>query len=185
MAAARRQPAAGAGRLFGRLGRGGRGARSAGGDRHRYRRLDPPAGELLRHRRSEADLWPLFALGHRRLCFVARSGRADDTQRARRGADAEIDGRPRSEGFDLGQCAGAGFRESADRRYPRHEDRHSARIPHRRHAGGDRGAVAARHRVAETSGRDAGRGQLEAHQIRAAGLLHHRAGGSFVQSRAL
>ncbi len=41
-------------------------ARAAlGGDRYRYRRLDPPAGELLRHRRAEADLWPLLALGGR------------------------------------------------------------------------------------------------------------------------
>ena len=33
-----------AGRQLGRLGGGGRGAARAGGDRHRHRRLDPPAG---------------------------------------------------------------------------------------------------------------------------------------------
>ena len=34
-------------------------------DRHRYRRLHPPAGGLHRHRRDQADLRPLLALGHR------------------------------------------------------------------------------------------------------------------------
>ena len=88
VAPAGRQPAAGAGRLVGRVGGGGRGARGARRDRHRHRRLDPPAGELLRHRRAEADLWPLLALGRRRLRLVARPSRADDAHRARRGDHA-------------------------------------------------------------------------------------------------
>ena len=95
VAAARRQPAAGAGRLVGRLGGGGRGACRARRDRHRYRRLDPPAGELLRHRRAEADLRPLLALGGRGVRLLARPSRADDPHGARRGDHARRDGRAR------------------------------------------------------------------------------------------
>ena len=69
--------AAGAGRLVGRLGGGGRGAPLRRRHRHRHRRLDPPAGRVHRHRRHQADLRPLLALGHRRLRLVARPGRAD------------------------------------------------------------------------------------------------------------
>ena len=81
LAAAGRQPSAGAGRLLRRLGLGRGGARGPGRDRHRHRRLDPPAGRLQRHRRPEADLRALLALGHRRLRLLARPGRADDPQR--------------------------------------------------------------------------------------------------------
>ena len=80
---ARRQSRPGAGRLLRRLGRGGRGAHGHGGDRHRYRRLDPPAGGLLRHRRHQADLWPLLALGHRRLRLLARPGGPDGAHASR------------------------------------------------------------------------------------------------------
>ncbi len=83
LAPAGRQHASGAGRLVRRFGRCGRGAHGHGRDRHGYRRLDPPAGGLLRHRRAEADLWPLLALGHRRLRLVARSGRTDGAHGAR------------------------------------------------------------------------------------------------------
>src|SRR5229473_3420316 len=54
-----------------------------GRDRDRHRRFDPPAGGIHRDRRHQADLWPLLALGHRRLCLLARPGRSDRTQRAR------------------------------------------------------------------------------------------------------
>ena len=63
-------------------------ARASARDRHRHRRLDPPAGRLLRHRRHQADLRPLLALGHRRLRLVARPGRADDPHGRGRGAHA-------------------------------------------------------------------------------------------------
>ena len=43
-------------RLGRRLGRGGGGLRGAPGDRHRHRRLDPPARRGHRHGRREADL---------------------------------------------------------------------------------------------------------------------------------
>jgi hypothetical protein len=47
---------------------------------------------LHRHRRHQADLWPLLALGRRGLCLVARSGRADRPHRRGRGDHADLDG---------------------------------------------------------------------------------------------
>ena len=52
-----------------------------GRDRDRYRRLDPPARGVHRDRRRQADLRPLLALGHRRLCLLARPGRPDRAHR--------------------------------------------------------------------------------------------------------
>ena len=66
---------AGAGRFVRRFGVRGVGAAGDGRDRNRHRRLDPPAGVVLRHRRDEADLWPLFALGRGGVRVVARSSR--------------------------------------------------------------------------------------------------------------
>ena len=74
-------------------------------------------------------------------------------------------------------------RRSAGREGP--DDRHPEGIPHRRHAGRDRGALAAGHRLAEGGGRDHRRHLAAAHQVRAAGLLHRRAGRGVVQPRAL
>ncbi len=59
-----------------------------GGDGHGYRRVDPPAGGLYRDRRDQADLWAGQPLGHRGLCLVAGSGRADDQIGARCGDHA-------------------------------------------------------------------------------------------------
>ena len=53
------------------------------GPRHRYRRLDPPACGLYRHRGDQADLRPLLPLGRRGLCLVAGSGGPDDQDGAR------------------------------------------------------------------------------------------------------
>ena len=92
-------------RLVGRLGRGGRGASLPRRDRDRYRRLDPPAGRLHRHGRHQADLWPLLALGHRRLRLVARPGRPDRPHGARHRHPAALDGRARPEGHDLRRSA--------------------------------------------------------------------------------
>jgi hypothetical protein len=66
-----------AGRLLGRLGRRDRRAPGAGRHRHRHRRLDPPAGGVLRHHRHQADLRPRVALRHDRLRLLARPGRPD------------------------------------------------------------------------------------------------------------
>ena len=177
---------AGAGRLVGRLGGGGGGARGAGRDRHRHRRLDPPAGELLRHRRAEADLWPLLALGHRRLRLLARPGRADDAHRARRrdhaaqpwpGTTRRIRPRRRLPVPDF-EAALTGDIQGLRIGIPQ-------RIPRRRHAGRDRGAVAARHRLAAGAGAEPVEISLPHDQIRAAGLLHHRPGRGVVEPRAL
>ena len=154
-------------------------------DRDRYRRLDPPAGGVHRHGRAEADLRALLALGHRGVRLLARSGRADRPHGARHRAADALDGGPRSEGHDLGRPAGAGLRGGARPSGEGHEDRHPEGIPARRHAGRDRDAVAAGHRVAEGRRRRDGRRLAAAHQIRAAGLLHRGAGGSLVQPRAL
>ena len=97
-------------RLVGRVGGGGRGAALPRRDRDRHRRLDPPARRLHRHRRHQADLRPLLALGHRRLRLLARPGRPDRPHRARLRHPARRDGRPRSEGHHLGRDRRAGFR---------------------------------------------------------------------------
>ncbi len=101
--------AAGAGRLLGRLGGGGGGAylRRRSGNRHR--RLDPPAGGLHRHRRHQADLWALLALGRRRLCLLARPAGAHRPFGERRRIAAAHHGRPRSEGFHQRQFARPGL----------------------------------------------------------------------------
>ena len=64
-----------AGRLVGRLGGGGRGGHRADRARQRHRRLDPPAGVVLRRGRRQADLRARLALGARRLRLVARPDR--------------------------------------------------------------------------------------------------------------
>ena len=73
-----------AGRLVGRLIRRGRCEALHGGDGDRHRRLDPPARSRDRHGRHQADLWPLLALGHRRVCLIARPGWSDRPHRAGR-----------------------------------------------------------------------------------------------------
>jgi Asp-tRNA(Asn)/Glu-tRNA(Gln) amidotransferase A subunit family amidase len=65
-------------------------------NRNRHRRLDPSAGGVCRHRRHEADLRPLLALGHRRIRVLARSGRTVCAYGARRFDPDALDGRSRS-----------------------------------------------------------------------------------------
>ncbi len=67
----------------------------------------------------------------------------------------------------------------------RPEDRRAEGIPHGRHARRDRGAVAAGHRMVPRRRRGDRRHLAAAYEIRAAGLLHRRAGGGLVQPRAL
>ena len=57
------------------------------------RRLDPPAGRVLRHRRTQTDLRTLLALGHRRVRIFARSGRAVHAQCPRLRHPAALNGR--------------------------------------------------------------------------------------------
>ena len=58
------------------------------GDRHRHRRLDPPAGGAVRDRRPEADLRRDLPLRDDRLRLLARPVRAADPRRHRRSAAA-------------------------------------------------------------------------------------------------
>ena len=58
-------------------------------------------------------------------------------------------------------------------------------VPRRRHVAGDRGALAAGHRLAEGGRRHHPRHLAAAHQVRAAGLLHRRAGRVLLQPRPL
>ena len=88
-------------RLLRRFLGGGGCASVPGRHRDRHRRLDPPARRLYRHGRHQAHLWPLLALGYRRLRLLARSGRPDRAHRARRRDHAALHGRPRPEGHHL------------------------------------------------------------------------------------
>ena len=107
------------GRQLGRLGRGGGGPAVPGCHRHGHRRLDPPAGRVLRHRRDQADLRPLLALGRRRLRELARPGRADGAHGRGLRAPAAGHGRPRPQGQHLGRPRGAGLGRRAHRRRAR------------------------------------------------------------------
>ena len=108
------------GRLVGRLGGGGRRTPAAGGDRHRHRRLDPPAGELLRHHRHQADLRRLLALRDDRLRVEPRPGRRARAQRRGLRARARRDERVRPARLDQRRAAAAGLprraRQGARRR---------------------------------------------------------------------
>ena len=81
--------------------------------------------------------------------------------------------------------AGAGLRGRGLARRQGPEDRHPEGIPPRRHAGGDRAAVAGGRRMAEGGRRRDRRGVAAAHEIRAAGLLHRRAGRGLLEPRPL
>ena len=72
----------------------GRGRRGADGDRRRPGRLDPHSGELLRHRRHEADVRPRALHRHRPAGDHARHRRPDDRERRRQRAAAGGDRRP-------------------------------------------------------------------------------------------
>ena len=79
---------AGPRRLLRRLGGRGRRPPRPLGDRHRHRRVDPPARVALRHRRPEADLRRDLPLRDDRLRLLARPVRAADPRRHRRRAAA-------------------------------------------------------------------------------------------------
>ena len=155
--------------------------------RHRYRRLDPPAGGVLRHRRHQADLWPLLALGHRRLRLLARPGRPVCPHRARLRA------------ILLRSMAGHDPKDttSVDRPVPDYEQAVGASVKGKRHRHSEgispRGMAPEIEALwqqgvamaAATRGAEIRRHFAAAYQIRVAGLLHRGAGGGLVQSRAL
>ena len=94
-------------RLQRRLGGGVAAGMAPLADRHRHRRLDPPAGRPVRRRRPEADLRPREPL---RPGGVRQQPRPDRPVRPvgrRRGAAAGSDRRPRSARFDVARRAGA------------------------------------------------------------------------------
>ena len=69
--------------VVGRLGGGGGGAAGDGRDGDGYRRLDPPAGVVLRHRGAEADLWAVQPVGRGGVRIIAGPSRAVRAHRAR------------------------------------------------------------------------------------------------------
>ena len=74
--------------------RGRRRARAVGA-RHRHRRLDPPAGRAVRHRRPQAHLRRRQPLRDDRVRLVARPGRPAHARRHRRALLFAAHGRPR------------------------------------------------------------------------------------------
>ena len=187
VAAAQFQCGARAGRLVGRLGGGGGRASLRGRDRDRHRRVDPPAGGLHRDGRHQADLWPLLALGDRRLRVLARPGGADRPRCARCGDHAAVDGEPRPQGLrprstlpvpDYEAALGRpikGLRVGIPQGIPRRQHAAPISMPC-----GQRGAE-----WLKEQGRRDRRDLAAAHQICVARLLHRGAGRGVVQSRAL
>ena len=122
-------PRARAGRLVRRVGRGGGGGHRAVGDRHRHRRLDPPARRAVRDRRAEAHLRRRLALRDDRVRLVARPGRAADARRDRRCAPLQPHGGPGPVRLDVARVPGGD---------PAPDGRAARRDPLRRAAGADR-----------------------------------------------
>ena len=81
-----------AGRIVGRLRGRGRGAHRAGRDRHRHRRLDPPARRAHGPDGIQADVRPRVALRHDRVRVEPRPGGRAHAVRGGRGAAARRDG---------------------------------------------------------------------------------------------
>ena len=90
---------------LGRLGRRRGLRRGAVGDRHRHRRLDPPARGAVRDRRAQADLRRGLALRDDRLRLLARPGRPADARRHRLRAAVRRDGRPGPVRLDLARAS--------------------------------------------------------------------------------
>ena len=99
-------------------GRGRRGVRGAAGDRHRHRRLDPPAGRGHRHGRREADVRRGLALRAGRAGQLARPGRPGHPDRARRRAAPRGDRRARPARLHRDRPAAAGAGRGRPRRAP-------------------------------------------------------------------
>ncbi len=81
-------------RLLRRFVGRGRCVRGTAGDRHRHRRLHPPAGRGLRHRRHQAHLRWLVQVWPGRVRVVAGYTRPAGSYRAGRGVAARGDVRP-------------------------------------------------------------------------------------------
>ena len=79
-------------------GRGRRRRPHPGRHRVRHRRIDPRTGGALRHRRHQADLWPVQPGRHPAAGLLARSRRPDGLDGGGLRAAAAGHGRPRSRG---------------------------------------------------------------------------------------
>ena len=173
-----------AGRVVGRQRRRGRRGQRAMGDRHRHRRLDPPARRAVRDRRPQADLRRGQPLRDDRLRLLARPGGAVHARRHRRRAAARRDGRPGPVRLDVGRAA------RPDRAARPHRP---ARRPARRAGGADRrGDRAGRARVVPGDARPRPRARRDrravpppARAARAQRLLPDRARRGVLQPRPL
>ena len=135
-------PHARPGRLVRRQRRGRGGRHGAVGDRHRHRRLDPPAGEPVRDRRNEAHLRRDQPLRDDRLRLLARPVRPAHPRRDRRRHPPEPPPGPRPVRLHLARHRRR--RAAAHGRAPRR--------PALRHLGdGGGGARAGRGRAGERS----------------------------------
>ena len=88
--------------------RRGGGRRGAVGDRHRHRRLDPPARRAVRDRRAQADLRRGQPLRDDRLRLLARPGGPVHPRRHRRRAAVRRDGGGGPVRLDLARLPRAG-----------------------------------------------------------------------------
>src|SRR3989475_3781103 len=153
--------------------------------RHRHRRLDPPAGGVLRRGRAEADVRARLALRPRRLRLVARSPRTVRAGRHRHGAAARRHRRPRPDGRDLDRRARARLhrRPRAGRAWPA-AGRAGRVLPQGDGCRG-RGRGPRGHRRAEGARRHARARLAASDAARARDLLRDRARRGVLESRAL
>ena len=100
-------------RLLGRLGGGRCLRRGAALARLGHRRVDPPAGVVLRGGRGEANLRARVPLRADRVRQLARPGRPVRRHRRRRRPPARDDRRPRPGGLDVARRAGPRARRAA------------------------------------------------------------------------
>ena len=174
-------------RLLRRLGGRGRGRHGRRRARHRHRRLDPPAGGVLRRRRAQADLRARLALRPGRLRLVARPDRPLHRTVARRRAACSRRSPATTRGLDLGADAGARLR---GRRSSGGVDGLRIGVPREYFVDGIDPEVRAarcerRSRRCAGSARETDEVSLPHTEYGARRLLHHRARRGLVEPRAL
>ena len=159
------------------------------GDRHRHRRLHPPAGRPDRHGRGEADLRRDLALRPRRDGELPRPGRPRHPHRPRREPAARDRRRARPARLHEHRPAGATGRAVSPRRRRRQPRRPQDRRGHRaRWRGLPAGSPAALRPGGRAAGRRRGRGRaghLPELRARAGGVLPDHAERGLLQPRPL
>ena len=160
-------------------------------DRHRHRRLDPPARGADRHLRAEADLRRVLALRHGRVRVEPRQpGPFARTARGLRAA-AERDGRARRARFDVARAPARGLH--ARLREPRGASRSPGCASACRTSTSATASIATSRRrstraiarVARSSARRRSTIDAAERQAVGAGLLRDRAGRGVVEPVAL